>query len=146
MAKSADNSLKNIGVSFHQFVLINGSYAELISNKIGSPADTGSIANAASLILSLSGSRYLYLSLDPGFECRQVPYLCFIATITSATPMPGDNDENPSRRGPLIALAVVVVLFVVGWLLANALYSNGKLEDCLLSGRTNCAPVDTQSR
>ena len=60
--------------------------------------------------------------------------------------MPDDNDENPSRRGPLIALAVVVVLFLVGWLLTHALYSNGKLEDCLLSGRSNCAPVDTPSR
>jgi hypothetical protein len=60
--------------------------------------------------------------------------------------MAGDNDENPNRRGALIALAVVVVLFVVGWILANTLYSNGKLEDCLLSGRTNCAPVNTQSR
>jgi hypothetical protein len=30
--------------------------------------------------------------------------------------------------------------------LAQALYSNGKLQDCLLSGRTNCAPIDTQTR
>jgi hypothetical protein len=60
--------------------------------------------------------------------------------------MPNDNDTNPSRRGPLVALGVVVVLFVVGWLLAHELYANGKLEDCLMSGRTNCAPIDTQSR
>jgi hypothetical protein len=49
--------------------------------------------------------------------------------------------ENPNRRGPLIALGIVVVLFVVGWILARELYSNGKLEDCLLSGRTNCEPI-----
>jgi hypothetical protein len=60
--------------------------------------------------------------------------------------MPDDDRDNQSRRGPLIALGVVVVLFVVGWILANTLYSNGKLEDCLLSGRTNCAPVDSQTR
>jgi hypothetical protein len=60
--------------------------------------------------------------------------------------MPDDNDTNPSRRGPLVALGVVVVLFVVGWLLAHELYANGKLEDCLMSGRTNCAPIDTQPR
>jgi hypothetical protein len=101
-------------------------------------------ANEGSLILSPSGSRYLYLLHGPRFECRQVS-CSTIAKISAATLMPGDNDENPSRRGPLMALAVVVVLFVVGWILANALYSNGKLEDCLLSGRTNCAPVDTQS-
>ena len=58
-----------------------------------------------------------------------------------------DHDNpNPNRRGPLIALGVVVLLFVVGWLLANALYSNGKMEDCLMSGRTNCAPVTPDSR
>jgi hypothetical protein len=53
-----------------------------------------------------------------------------------------DRDrENPNRRGALIALGIVVVLFVVGWVLARELYSNGKLEDCLLSGRTNCEPI-----
>jgi hypothetical protein len=46
----------------------------------------------------------------------------------------------------MVALGVVVFLFVVGWLLARELYSNGKMEDCLMSGRTNCAPLDTQSR
>jgi hypothetical protein len=60
--------------------------------------------------------------------------------------MPENDGKNPSQRGPLVALGVVVVLFVVGWLLAHELYTNGKLEDCLMSGRTNCAPIDTQPR
>ncbi|HEX4410606.1 MAG TPA: hypothetical protein VH206_17680 [Xanthobacteraceae bacterium] len=60
--------------------------------------------------------------------------------------MTDDNDPEPSRRGPLVALGVVVVLFVVGWWLANTLNSNGKLEDCLMSGRTNCAPVAPGNR
>jgi len=41
---------------------------------------------------------------------------------------------------------VVVVLFLLGWLLAHELYASGKLEDCLMSGRTNCVPLDTHSR
>jgi hypothetical protein len=60
--------------------------------------------------------------------------------------MPDKDKPSDSRRGPLIALGIVVVLFVVGWLLAQELYSNGKLEDCLLSGRTNCEPLPAQSR
>jgi hypothetical protein len=60
--------------------------------------------------------------------------------------MPESDKENPNRRGPLVALGVVVVLFVVGWLLAHELYATGKLEDCLMSGRTNCAPINSQSR
>jgi hypothetical protein len=58
-----------------------------------------------------------------------------------------DNDNREgSRRGPMIALGVVVLLFVVGWVLARELYSSGKLEDCLLSGRTNCEPIPSPNR
>jgi hypothetical protein len=60
--------------------------------------------------------------------------------------MPTDNEEDGNRRGPLVALGVVVVLFAIGWFLARELYANGKLEDCLMSGRTNCAPIDTPPR
>lgn len=57
-----------------------------------------------------------------------------------------DRDkENPSRRGPLIALGIVVLLFVIGWVLAHELYANEKLEDCVLSGRTNCEPIEAPS-
>jgi hypothetical protein len=56
-----------------------------------------------------------------------------------------DRDRQPdSRRGPMVALAIVVVLFVVGWVLARELYANGKLEDCLMSGRTNCQPIENR--
>ena len=58
-----------------------------------------------------------------------------------------DNDRQiRSRRGPVVALGVVVLLFVVGWILAHELYANEKIEDCVLSGRTNCVPIDSQSR
>lgn len=57
-----------------------------------------------------------------------------------------DPDPDNSRRGPLIALIVVVLLFVIGWVLARELYANGKLEDCLLAGRTNCQPLQSPSR
>jgi len=55
--------------------------------------------------------------------------------------MPEKGNKNGNRRGSLIALGVVVLLFVVGWILARELYSGSKMEDCLLSGRTNCAPI-----
>ena len=50
--------------------------------------------------------------------------------------------DTSSQRGPLVALAVVVLLFVVGWLLARELYQDGKMEDCLMSGRTNCNVIE----
>jgi len=61
-----------------------------------------------------------------------------------------DDERNPkrettNRRASLVALGVVIVLFVIGWVLTRELYSNSKVEDCVLSGRTNCVTIDTQS-
>jgi len=52
---------------------------------------------------------------------------------------------NTNRRASLVALGVVVVLFVIGWIVTHELYANQKIEDCVLSGRTNCVPIDTNS-
>lgn len=60
--------------------------------------------------------------------------------------MPDPDEHDQSRRGSLIALAVIVILFISGWLLARELYRGEKLEDCLLSGRTNCAPIEAPRR
>jgi hypothetical protein len=57
-----------------------------------------------------------------------------------------DGQQNGSQRGPLVALGVIVFLVLIGWLLSHELYNSGKLGDCLLSGRTNCAPVDAPPR
>ena len=59
--------------------------------------------------------------------------------------MPDRDSQKANQRRSMIALGVVVVLFVVGWILARELYANGKIEDCVMSGRTNCVPIDTQS-
>jgi hypothetical protein len=52
-----------------------------------------------------------------------------------------NEPQSPSRRGPAIALAIVAVLLVAGILLQRYLRSSGQMEDCLMSGRTNCAPI-----
>jgi hypothetical protein len=57
-----------------------------------------------------------------------------------------NRNDNDSRRGPLIGLLVIVFLFVIGWVLAHELYAGGKLEDCLLSGRTNCQPIQSPTQ
>jgi hypothetical protein len=56
------------------------------------------------------------------------------------------DSQNGRQRRSMIALGVVVVLFMVSWILARELYANGKIEDCVMSGRTNCVPIDTQPR
>ncbi len=52
-----------------------------------------------------------------------------------------EEEEEGSRRGPLIALAVVVVLVIGGIYLTHVLSGVSKIQDCAMSGRSNCAPV-----
>jgi hypothetical protein len=54
--------------------------------------------------------------------------------------------DDGSRRRSLVGLAMIVLLFVVGWVLVHELYANEQLEDCLLSGRTNCAPIQNSGQ
>jgi len=57
---------------------------------------------------------------------------------------PGDNShEQDSRRPALIGLVVVLVLVVLSYFLVTALRQNAEMEDCLMSGRHNCAPIET---
>jgi len=52
---------------------------------------------------------------------------------------------DPSRRAVLIGL-VVVLLLVFGCLyLVYALRDASKLQDCVMQGRSNCAPVESTS-
>lgn len=55
------------------------------------------------------------------------------------------SDEQPgrhSRSGAVIGLIIVLVLVVAAVYLVNALRKESQLEDCLMSGRSNCAPIE----
>ena len=54
-----------------------------------------------------------------------------------------DGLEPDSRRPAVIGLVVVLALVVAGYFLMTALRQNANLEDCLMSGRRNCAPIET---
>jgi len=56
---------------------------------------------------------------------------------------PRDADPEPdSRRPAVIGLIVVLALVVASYFLMTALRQNANLEDCLMSGRKNCAPIE----
>jgi hypothetical protein len=57
-------------------------------------------------------------------------------------PTESAHDAPTSNRGPVAALVVVLVLVLVGWMLTKALHKNGEIQDCVQSGRTNCAPIE----
>jgi hypothetical protein len=56
---------------------------------------------------------------------------------------PPEDDDTPPRRGALIALLLVAALAVGGLWLSQHLAAVGRLQDCVMSGRTNCAPLPT---
>ena len=57
-----------------------------------------------------------------------------------------DSGQGGSRRGALAGLAIAVVLLVIGVWLAHELTAASKMQDCLMSGRTNCNTIDPAAR
>jgi hypothetical protein len=51
----------------------------------------------------------------------------------------GDPEPPPTRRGALVGLVVVLLLVVGGLLLTRVLRGMSQLQDCALSGRSNCS-------
>ncbi len=54
-------------------------------------------------------------------------------------PKHGDGDN---RRGALAGLVIAIVLLAVGIWLARDLSAASKMQDCLMSGRTNCNTIE----
>jgi hypothetical protein len=51
----------------------------------------------------------------------------------------GQSSDEPDRRGAaLVGLCVILVLVIGGLMLAHELRSMALLQDCALSGRSNC--------
>jgi hypothetical protein len=56
-----------------------------------------------------------------------------------------DNPRPQENRTPAMAgLAIAVVLLVVGLWLARELTAASKMQDCLMSGRSNCNVIQPQ--
>jgi hypothetical protein len=59
-----------------------------------------------------------------------------------------DEDEQESadrQTSSLAGLAFALLLVVVGLFLVHSLRGKATMEDCLLSGRTNCEPMIASS-
>ena len=72
---------------------------------------------------------------------RRVRYI-FLSTVLVQTMT--DPDQGGNRLGAIAGLAIAVVLLVVGLWLARELSATSKMQDCLMSGRTNCNVIPAQ--
>jgi hypothetical protein len=59
-------------------------------------------------------------------------------------PKRDDDDDNRLTRS-LAGLAAILLLAVIAIFLFQRLKAMSDLQDCLMSGRTNCAPIDPSS-
>jgi hypothetical protein len=57
-----------------------------------------------------------------------------------------DPESGGSRRRAVAGLLIVVVLLAVGLWLARELRSASQIQDCVMSGRSNCEPIDAPAR
>jgi len=57
-----------------------------------------------------------------------------------------DEEAEQRRSAALIGLIIILALAIAGVLLVRELRERSRLEDCLMSGRTNCAPIEVPLR
>jgi hypothetical protein len=53
------------------------------------------------------------------------------------------DDPLPDRRRAAMMLVLVLLLVIGGVLLVRVLRNMASIQDCAMSGRTNCAPIAT---
>jgi hypothetical protein len=72
-------------------------------------------------------------SLRPEHSKTEIP--------KAADPKPRTRESRESNTPAIAGLAIAAVLLVVGLWLAHELRAASKMQDCVLSGRTNCNEI-----
>lgn len=60
----------------------------------------------------------------------------------ASTGKPGAPQSGDSRLGAIAGLIIAAVILGVGLWLAHDLTAASKLQDCVMSGRTNCNVIE----
>jgi hypothetical protein len=53
-----------------------------------------------------------------------------------------EPEQDGSRRGAIAGLLIAAVMLAFGLWLAHDLTAASKMQDCLMSGRTNCNVIE----
>jgi hypothetical protein len=62
------------------------------------------------------------------------------------TSVSDNRAPEPNPRRALIGLVAIVVLMVAVLFIMHRLNQATQIQDCVASGRTNCAPIETPAR
>jgi hypothetical protein len=57
---------------------------------------------------------------------------------------PDDPESRDPRRAAVLGLVLVLLLVGGGLYLAHVLHDASRIQDCVMSGRTNCAPIEAR--
>ncbi len=80
------------------------------------------------------------LALSAYVRLLQPPTLTFLPSSSEDRDLPRTPDP---RRAALIGLIVTLLLVLGGVLLVRVLGRAARLQDCVMAGRTDCAPIDS---
>jgi hypothetical protein len=58
---------------------------------------------------------------------------------------PEEPPPPDPRRTAVVGFVVIVLLVIAGLFLTHVLRNVSRVQDCVMQGRTNCAPVDSNS-
>ena len=65
---------------------------------------------------------------------------------SAPAPRPAPAQQQPrSKPFPWVAFVAVAVLAGVGWYIVSGMSDDSKIQDCVMAGRKNCAPVDPKA-
>ena len=53
-----------------------------------------------------------------------------------------DPDQGGNRRGAIAGLIIAGIMLAIGLWLAHDLTAASKMQDCLMSGRSNCNVIE----
>jgi hypothetical protein len=80
-------------------------------------------------------------------RCRDIslqPFLNHFSTVSWTCLTMTDPEQGGNRRGAIAGLAIAVAILALGLWLAHDLTAASKMQDCLMSGRTNCNVIPAQ--
>jgi hypothetical protein len=57
-------------------------------------------------------------------------------------PAPKPPKSEPAHPFGVVPLVLIAVVIASGWYLIRSIGESSKMQDCIQSGRKNCAPLD----